>query len=126
MFDYASATEHMMKKVFTKQEQKNHWYWYVFIMGTAKDRRRQGLANALLVHMQDRCRSEAHGRPIWLEATTEGSRELYLQHGFQIVGDIVLGKGKVGSDGLPQKEGEGVTIWSMVWRPSSACEAGTE
>lgn len=117
MFEYATATESMMKDVFTKEEQRNKRYWYVFIMGTAVNRRRQGLANALLVHMQDRCRGEADGRPIWLEATTELSRELYLKHGFRIVGEIVLGKGKVGSDGLPQNQGEGLKIWSMLWRP---------
>ncbi|KAI2468387.1 hypothetical protein F4781DRAFT_268741 [Annulohypoxylon bovei var. microspora] len=111
--EYSSGTEPMLKKAFTKEEQKSHWY--VFIMGTAVDRRRQGFANALLLHMQDRARND--GRPIWLEATTEQSRELYSKHGFATVGEVVLGKGKVGPDGLPRKGGQGVTIWSMSWRP---------
>lgn len=85
-------------------------------MGTAVDRFRRGYASALLVHLQDRAQSDRH--PIWLEATTPESRYLYLKHGFTDVGEIVLGAGKVGSDGLPKKDGEGITIWSMFWRPS--------
>lgn len=102
-----------MKKAFTKAEQHEHWY--VFIMGTAVDKRRQGHASTMLTHMQNRARDD--GRPIWLEATTDYSRKLYLKHGFTLVGDVVLGKGKVGQDGLPKKDGEGITIWSMFWRP---------
>lgn len=101
----------MMKQVFTKEEMKRHWY--VFIMGTPVDRRRQGLASELLMDMQDRARLD--GRPLWLEATTEDSLALYLKHGFQNHGEIILGKGKVGRDGLPKTNGEGVVIWSMSW-----------
>lgn len=102
-----------MKQVFTKDEMKKHWY--VFIMGTSVDRRRQGLASALIVGMQNRARVD--GRPLWLEATTESSLALYLKHGFQNHGEIILGKEKVGRDGLPKKNGEGIVIWSMSWRP---------
>jgi GNAT superfamily N-acetyltransferase len=103
----------MMPKALTKAEQDKHWY--VFIMGTAVDRRKQGLAGALLRYMQDCARSD--GRVLWLEATTEYSRDLYSKHGFTSVGEVVLGKGQVGPGGLPKKGGEGVTIWSMYWRP---------
>ncbi|ROW00642.1 hypothetical protein VSDG_03177 [Cytospora chrysosperma] len=113
MFEYSSGAEPLMKKAFTKAEQHEHWY--VFIMGTAVDKRRQGHASTMLTHMQNRARDD--GRPIWLEATTDYSRKLYLKHGFTLVGDVVLGKGKVGQDGLPKKDGEGITIWSMFWRP---------
>lgn len=113
LFEYAPATERMMEQVFTKEEMKKHWY--VFIMGTSVDRQRQGLASALLLDMQERARVD--GRPLWLEATTEPSLALYLKHGFQNHGEIILGKGKVGRDGLPMKSGEGIVIWSMSWRP---------
>ncbi|KAK3328550.1 hypothetical protein B0T19DRAFT_424898 [Cercophora scortea] len=103
----------MLPKTFSKAEQKKHWY--LFIMGTAIDRRRQGLASELLVYVQDRARSD--GRPLWLEATTEISRDLYLKHGFKTVGEVILGKGQVGPDGMPKKGGEGVVIWCMCWRP---------
>lgn len=102
-----------MKEVFTKEEMHKHWY--VFIMGTSVDSRRQGLASALLVDMQDRARLD--GRPLWLEATTEHSLALYLKYGFQNHGEIILGNGKVGRDGVSKATGEGIVIWSMSWRP---------
>lgn len=113
MFEYSSGVEPFMKKAFTQEEQNKHWY--IFIMGTAVGKRRKGYASALLAHIQDRARGD--GRPIWLEATTDYSRKLYSKHGFTVVGDVVLGKGMVSSDGLPKKNGEGITIWSMFWRP---------
>lgn len=117
LFEYVPATECMMEQVFTKEEMKKHMkkHWYVFIMSTSVDRQRQGLASALLLDMQERARVD--GRPLWLEATTEPSLALYLKHGFQNHGEIILGKGKVGRDGLPMKSGEGIVIWSMSWQP---------
>ncbi|CAG9940184.1 unnamed protein product [Clonostachys rosea f. rosea IK726] len=113
MVEYNGSVEPLMKKAFTKTEQKEHWY--VFIMATDVDRRRKGHASKLLAHLQDRAREGKH--PIWLEATTDASRELYLKLGFEVVGDIVLGKGEVRDDGLLKDDGEGITIWSMLWRP---------
>ncbi|KAJ7368566.1 hypothetical protein DFH08DRAFT_762499 [Mycena albidolilacea] len=102
IFEYPGATDALLEKGLTKAEQKEHWY--VFIMATAEDRRQQGLAGTLL----------DDGRPLWLEATTAYSRDLYLKHGFTAVGGARLGKGTVGADGLPAKGGDGVMIWGMV------------
>ncbi|KAL2257509.1 hypothetical protein VTK26DRAFT_85 [Humicola hyalothermophila] len=121
LFEYASVTHRLMPKAFTKAEQERHWY--LFIMATAVDRRREGLATEILVHIQDRARADGNGNgngaplPIWLEATTELSRDLYRKHGFTVVAEVVLGKGRVGRDGVPKEGGEGVTIWAMCWRP---------
>lgn len=97
----------------TKEEKTG--YWYVAIMGTLSDRRRQGLAGELLHEMQDRARGD--GRPLWLEATTPHSRDLYTQHGFVLVEEIVIGQGSVGPDGKAKKGAAGFPIWGMVWRP---------
>ncbi|KAK3361611.1 hypothetical protein B0T24DRAFT_111586 [Lasiosphaeria ovina] len=113
IFDY-SAAQDMYAKALNKEEQKKHWY--VFIMGTLGGRRRQGLAGVLLGEMKERARSD--GRPLWLEATTPLSRDLYKKHGFTTVGELVLGKGTTGAGGLREKGGPGVTVWSMVWRPT--------
>ncbi|KAK4185180.1 putative increased recombination centers protein 11 [Podospora australis] len=115
MLGYSPAVHALLPKAgFTKEEQRNHWY--VFIMGTALEKRRQGLAGELLVYFQNLAKKD--GRPIWLEATTATSRDLYLKHGFVDVGEVVLGKGTHGGDGLKKKGGEGVVIWGMYWRPS--------
>lgn len=84
-------------------------------MGTAVDRRRQGLASAALQDVMQRARND--GRPVWLEATTRESMQLYTRHGFETVGEVVLGEGAVDAYGQPSKGGQGVTIWCMCWRP---------
>ena len=93
-------------------------YLYVFFVGTREDCRGRGLASALVTHYQGL--ATAADLPIWLEATTAKSRDIYLKVGFEVVQEIVLGKGRVGSDGLVVTAGDeavGVGVWGMVWRP---------
>ena len=74
-----------------------------------------GLCSALIKRYQEiSIRDQV---PIWLEATTEYSRNLYTTLGFETVEEITLGKGKVGTDGTNLKGGAGVKIWAMIWRP---------
>ncbi|RYP47449.1 hypothetical protein DL768_006511 [Monosporascus sp. mg162] len=113
IYGYTGTAEELKEKVLSKEE--TNAFWYVVWMGTATERRHQGLASKVLSYMQDKARGD--GRPLWLEATTQNSRRLFSKHGFQDVGEIILGKGVVGPDGAPKKNGEGVTIWGMVWRP---------
>lgn len=92
-------------------------YGYLTIIGTSPARQGQGLGSALLRRMQ----AMAGARPIWLEASSAGSRRLYERHGFVVVEEVVVGRGRVGADGLAkgagvEGEGEGVTFWAMVWR----------
>jgi hypothetical protein len=61
--------------------------------------------------------AQAANLPIWLEATTPGSRALYLSMGFEEVEEIVLGKGKVAVDATIQPGGPGIPLWAMVWWP---------
>ena len=74
-----------------------------------------GLCSSLIRHYQSIAANES--TPICLEATTAYSRDLYAKLGFQEVDEMLLGKGKVGADGKLKKNGEGVRIWAMVWRP---------
>jgi len=90
-------------------------YYYVFFVATTKEARGKGLSSALLRKAQER--GEKEGLPVWLEATTDYSMKLYSSLGFELVEPMVLGKGKVGSDGRPKKDGEGVTCYAMVWWP---------
>jgi hypothetical protein len=90
-------------------------YYYVFFVGTASSARGQGLCSAIIRSYQER--AEKDKKPLWLEGTTEYSMNLYAKLGFEMIDEIVLGKGKVGADGLAKKGGEGVKIWGMVWWP---------
>ena len=96
---------------------KKEKYLYLFFIGTREDCRGRGYASTLIRRRQVLA-TEAN-LPIWLEATTVKSRDIYLKLGFEVVQEIVMGKGRVGSDGLVTK-GEkaiGVPLWGMVWRP---------
>lgn len=112
---YPNAKKTAIRRVLTKDEQKA--YWYIYILATNKDRRREGLAGKILTEMKKK--SQEDGRPMYIEATTVVSRNLYLKHGFSLDEDaiLILGKGQVNENGLPQEGGSGVSIWPMVWRP---------
>ncbi|KAF7514604.1 hypothetical protein G7054_g15169 [Neopestalotiopsis clavispora] len=114
--DYTSAAEKTKARGMTVRERKAGYHFLIF-MGTSLDHRRQGLAGKLLQDMQARIQAGKQPRPIWLEATTAASRDLYAKHGFEIVEEINLGKGDVNAKGRAEPGGEGVTIWGMVWRP---------
>lgn len=80
-----------------------------------------GLAKAIMRHYQEKARVD--NLPIWLEATTANSRNLYLSLGFQEIEEITLGKGKVAADATPTPGGSGVTLWAMVWWPESGIQS---
>jgi len=96
-------------------------YYYVFFLGTATSCRGQGLCSTIVKQYQQK--AEKENKPLWLEATTEYSMKLYAKLGFEMVDEILLGKGKVGADGLQMKGGEGVKIWGMVWWPGEREES---
>lgn len=104
----------MMNKALTKEEIAG--VWYGIIMCTVPGRRHRGLAAKIVMYVQQLARESGHS--FWLEAGSPESRRLYLKLGFEDVGDVVLGKGVVGADGLAKKGGEGIKTWAMIWRPN--------
>lgn len=87
-------------------------------MCTVPGRRQSGLSSAIIQYVQDCARND--GTPFWLEAGSPESRQLYLKYGFEDMGEAVIGQGTVDRHGLPKKDGEGITIWPMVWRPDKS------
>ncbi|KAL4739973.1 hypothetical protein BDV11DRAFT_169605 [Aspergillus similis] len=96
----------------------NRPHYYIFAIGTEHEHQGKGLARALIESQKQTAWSTEV--PMWLEATTEYSRDLYLSLGFQEVEQITIGQGKVNRDGFMRKDGEGVTLWLMVWWPQSS------
>jgi GNAT superfamily N-acetyltransferase len=90
-------------------------FYYFFFIATDEEERRKGLGASIIRYYQDVARRE--GVTLWLEATTENSMRLYARLGFELVEVMLLGKGKVGIDGVEKRDGEGVRLWGMVWRP---------
>ena len=87
------------ERSLTAEERRSHWYGVV--IGTAARSRRQGLGSSVFLHMQDQARRG--GQPFCFEAATASNRDLYLKHGSKILGEFVVGKGKVGTDGIRKK-----------------------
>lgn len=113
LYEYTGGLRPIQEQSLTREERNNHWYG-VF-MGTLPEHRRKGLGSSMFRHMQDRARGD--GLPLCFEAATPQNRDLYLRNGAKILGEFTVGKGEVGTCGVPNKCGEGIVIWSMLWRP---------
>lgn len=110
-----------MKKRALKDEKR---FFYIFFVATRSDSRGRGLCSALIRHCQRV--AEAENYPLWLEATTAHSRDVYAKEGFKVAEQVVLGEGQVDADGKTKKNGEGVTVWGMVWRSEKNDAAVTD
>ncbi|KAF2010341.1 hypothetical protein BU24DRAFT_320093, partial [Aaosphaeria arxii CBS 175.79] len=102
------------KRVLHRDER----YYYVAQVGTLSSRRGRGLCPMVMKGVLERAGRD--GTPVWLEASSEGSRRVYARCGFRDVegGEgILLGKGECGMDGERKEKGEGVRCWPMVWWP---------
>jgi ribosomal protein S18 acetylase RimI-like enzyme len=111
LYEFPSLTDPAKKKGL--KGQKN--YYYVFFVGTDPNAQGQGMCSAIMRECQARAAKE--GLPVWLEATTEKSMKIYSNLGWELVEEMVLGKGKAKADGALEKGGEGVKFWAMVWWP---------
>ena len=96
-------------------------YHYLFFIATDFPARGKGLASQVVAKYQSQAAID--GLPIWLEASSEHSRNIYARLGFKVLQTLCFGKGTHGTDGLYQRGGPGVTIWAMCWWPPSK-EAG--
>ncbi|KAH7018503.1 uncharacterized protein B0I36DRAFT_354777 [Microdochium trichocladiopsis] len=114
LFTQPEAAEKFKQTVLTREEKKR--VWYCFIIATASDRRRQGLASKLLQEMQRLAVADGN-RCLWLEASSAAARKTYEKQGFVAVGEMKFGQGLVDGKGDLDKHGEGVVSWPMVWRP---------
>lgn len=89
-------------------------YHYLFFIATDPSARGQGLASKLMIKQQQ---ATQDGLPIWLEATTKHSRDIYERLGFKEVQEMKLGKGTHSAGGAFEKGGPGVRLWAMFWSP---------
>ncbi|KAL4899951.1 hypothetical protein BDW74DRAFT_183266 [Aspergillus multicolor] len=108
--DYSRPVNAAKKRVLGTRQ-----HYYVFAIGTEYEHQGKGLARALIESQKET--AWCTEVPIWLEATTEYSRDLYLTMEFEVAETITIGEGKVNADGFLDMEGQGVTMWAMVWWP---------
>jgi GNAT superfamily N-acetyltransferase len=75
-----------IEKVHPKEE-----HYYLEALGTRQDMQSKGLGSAVMRHTLDRC--DAEGLPAYLESSNPRNVPFYARHGFDVTGEIVVGKG---------------------------------
>ena len=91
---------------------KPHWHLAFLARDPAKSDVK-GAISAVMLPFLERAREE--GVPIWLEATYPHAVAVYEHYGFRVCEEVVIGAGKVGPDGWPKEDGEGVRAWGMIF-----------
>ena len=91
--DAAEETSERLLAAFELMDQHHPQqpHAYLFFLGTRPQWQSRGLGSALLREVLERCDREA--TPAYLEASSEGSKQLYLRHGFEVTGEIPLPDG---------------------------------
>ena len=75
-------------------------HWYLAVLGTEPAMQGKGIGSSLITPVLERCDTE--GLPAYLESSKEKNIPFYSRHGFEVTGEIKLGK-------------SGPTVWPM-WR----------
>jgi ribosomal protein S18 acetylase RimI-like enzyme len=79
-------------------------HFYLSVLGTDPDRRRQGVGSALVQPVLELC--DAEDMPAYLETATQRNVEFYARHGFEVMRRLDL------PGGAP-------ALW-LLWRPPGA------
>jgi hypothetical protein len=87
-------------------------YWYFFVIGRDPDHVGRSVSPSLILPFIHKARDI--GVPLWLEATSKHSRDIYTKLGFEVVEELKVGKGSCDGKGNLVQGGEGVTMWAMV------------
>lgn len=80
------GAQNAVEKVHPKEE-----HYFLEAIGTHQSRQSQGAGSALIRHMLDRCDTE--GLPAHLESSNPKNVPFYGRHGFEVTGEITVGKG---------------------------------
>ena len=97
-------SEEYADRVFTalglmEEGQPDEPKYYLFAFGTRPEWQGRGIGSALMAPVLETC--DRDGAAAYLEATSARSKALYLRHGFEVTGEVVLP--------------DGPTLWRM-WR----------
>ncbi|KAL1968079.1 hypothetical protein VTN77DRAFT_2209 [Rasamsonia byssochlamydoides] len=95
-----------------KEHLEDRPYWYLNVIGRHPERREPGAVRALIDPYLQRAR--AQGLPVWLEAVTEHSRQVYKHLGFREVAQVRIAVSKANARGEFQEGGEGLLIYGMI------------
>ena len=66
-------------------------HWYLAVLGTSSDQQSKGLGGKVLAPMLERC--DRIGELAYLESSNPANVGFYRRHGFESIGEFVLGDG---------------------------------
>jgi ribosomal protein S18 acetylase RimI-like enzyme len=92
-------------------------FYSVLLVGTKLEAREKGLCSALIRYYQGIAAES--GLPILLATYNERALRLYTRYGFEIVENMLTGKGTCDADGRKEEGGPGIAGWALLWRPTT-------
>lgn len=113
----------LQDRIFSDPGQR-HGFWHLLFLATHPDSQGQGLGKKILNEYQDMVGRSEEGKkvknPLYLEASSTGSRRLYERVGFVQQGSLAYGDCRdKGGDLLIDEAGlvQGGRMFGMVWTP---------
>lgn len=113
----------LQDRIFSDPDQR-HGFWHLLFLATHPESQGQGLGKKILAEFQDVVRRSEEGKkvknPLYLEASSTGSKRLYQRVGFMEQGSLVYGDCREkGGDLLVDENGKvnGGRMFGMVWTP---------
>jgi ribosomal protein S18 acetylase RimI-like enzyme len=85
--EYAQRSE-IVVRLLGESHPREPAHFSLPFMGTSPERQGRGLGSAFLRHALAEC--DSIGIPAYLAASSEGSKALYLRHGFEVTGELQL------------------------------------
>lgn len=91
-------------------------FYHLAMLGRDPDQdeaKAQAAVDACLKPFLENAKQE--GVPVWTEASTVEKKQENEGWGFRVAEEVVIGKGRVDSNGWPEEGGEGVKCWAMIY-----------
>lgn len=112
------------EKFFTEYNQKlaaleqkhgmeNREDWHLMLIGRDPTQLKKGSIRKLFEPYLEKAREEKVGAS--LEAISEHAVKVYEHFGFRVVDKFHMGEGQIGADGKPNPNGEGLSLYFMVY-----------
>jgi len=84
--EYAARTAELNEAIASGHPESPHYY--LLFLATQPRLRSRGIGSAILGQILERC--DRDGVPMYLDATAERNRDLYLRHGFEVTEEVRL------------------------------------
>jgi len=89
---FTTRTPRMLRAFSASEKEHPHEeHYFLEAIGTRRDAQGTGVGSAVIAPMLDRC--DAEGMPAYLQSSNVQNVPFYARHGFEVTGEIVLGKG---------------------------------